>query len=119
MVGIKEGFRYLVDNHQVLRPTLAKGCYTMFLGALTYMLILVSEEVLMMGSVGLGLLYSARGVGTGIGPVIGRRIFDRERDWVKAMGFCMILIDVFDSRFDDQSGNHVGFCVYCACCIGG
>lgn len=90
LVGIKEGFRYLWDNHQVLRPTLAKGFYTMFLGALTYMLILVSENVLMMGSIGIGLLYAARGVGTGIGPVIGRRIFDRERDWVRAMGFCMI-----------------------------
>jgi len=90
LVGIKEGFRYLIENHQVLRPTLAKGCFTMFLGALTYMLILVSEDVLLMGSVGIGLLYAARGVGTGIGPVIGRRIFDRERDWVRAMGFCMV-----------------------------
>jgi MFS family permease len=44
----------------------------------------------MMGSVGLGLLYSARGVGTGIGPVIGRRIFSKESGWVRAMGFCMI-----------------------------
>jgi len=90
LVGIKEGFRYLWQNHQVLRPTLAKGSYTMFLGALTYMLILVSEDVLMMGSIGIGLLYSARGVGTGIGPVVGRRIFNRERDWVRAMGFCMV-----------------------------
>jgi len=90
LTGIKEGFQYLWSNRQVLRPTLAKGCFTMFLGALTYMLILVSEDVLMMGSVGIGLLYAARGVGTGIGPVIGRRIFNRERDWVRAMGFCMI-----------------------------
>lgn len=90
LTGIKEGFQYLFSNHQVLRPTLAKGCFTMFLGALTYMLILISEEVLMMGSIGIGLLYSARGVGTGIGPVIGRRIFNQERDWVRAMGFCMI-----------------------------
>jgi len=90
LVGIKEGFRYLLDNHHVLRPTLAKGCFTMFLGALTYMLILVSEKVLMMGSIGVGLLYSARGIGTGIGPVIGRRIFDHEKDWVRAMGFSMI-----------------------------
>ncbi len=90
LIGIKEGFRYLQENHQVLRPTLAKGCFTMFLGALTYMLILVSEEVLMMGSIGIGLLYSARGVGTGIGPVIGRRIFSKEQDWVRAMGYCMI-----------------------------
>ncbi|MGM0546793.1 MAG: MFS transporter [Bacteroidota bacterium] len=90
LTGIKEGFQYLLDNDHVLRPTLAKGCFTMLLGGLTYMLILVSEEVLLMGSVGLGLLYSARGVGTGIGPVIGRRIFNRERDWVRAMGYCMI-----------------------------
>jgi len=90
LTGIKEGFQYLFENHQVLRPTLAKACYTMFLGALTYMLILVSEDVLMMGSVGIGLLYASRGVGTGIGPVIGRRIFDQEEDWVRAMGLCMI-----------------------------
>lgn len=90
LVGIKEGFQYLLHNHQVLRPTLAKGCYTMFLGALTYMLVLVSENVLLMGSVGVGLLYSARGVGTGIGPVIGRRIFSKEQNWVYGMGLCMI-----------------------------
>lgn len=90
LTGIKEGFRFLHNNHQVLRPTLAKGVFTMLLGGLTYMLILVSEEVLLMGSVGLGLLYSARGVGTGIGPVIGRRIFNKEKDWVRAMGFCMV-----------------------------
>ncbi|SMO75036.1 MFS transporter [Fodinibius sediminis] len=90
LVGIKEGFQYLLQNPQVLRPTLAKGCFTMFLGALTYMLVLVSEEVLLMGSIGIGLLYSARGVGTGIGPVIGRRVFSEEQDWIRAMGFCMI-----------------------------
>ena len=97
LTGIKEGFQYLFRTHKVLRPTLAKGCFTMFLGALTYMLILVSEDVLMMGSIGLGLLYSARGVGTGIGPVIGRRIFNQESDWVRAMGFCMIFAGVMYS----------------------
>ena len=90
LTGIKEGFQYLLANHHILRPTLAKGCFTMLLGGLTYMLILISEDVLLMGSIGIGLLYAARGVGTGIGPVIGRRIFDREKDWVWAMGLCMI-----------------------------
>lgn len=90
LVGIKEGFQYLFNNQQVLRPSLAKGVFTMCLGGLTYMLILVSEDVLLMGSIGIGLLYAARGVGTGVGPIIGRRIFDREKDWVRAMGFSMI-----------------------------
>lgn len=89
-VGISEGFRYLLQERAVLRPTLAKGVFTMFLGALTYMLILVSEQVLMMGSMGLGLLYAARGIGTGIGPVIGRRLFPYESDWIKVMGLCMM-----------------------------
>ena len=90
LVGIKEGFQYLKENHQVLRPTLAKAGFTIFLGALTYMLVLVSEQVLLMGSIGVGLLYSARGVGTGIGPMIGRRIFSHEQSWVRAMGLCMV-----------------------------
>jgi len=90
LVGIKEGLIFLFRNRQILRPSLAKGAFTMFLGALVYLLILVSENILMMGSVGLGLLYAARGVGTGIGPVIGRHIFRNESDWIRAMGFCMI-----------------------------
>lgn len=94
LVGIKEGFLYLHSQAHILRPTLAKGCFTMFLGALTYMLILVSEEILMMGSIGLGLLYSARGIGTGIGPVIGRRIFENEGSWIRGMGLCMIFAGV-------------------------
>lgn len=90
LTGIREGIQYLFRNKQVLRPTLAKGTFTMCLGALVYMLIIVAEEVLMMGSIGLGILYAARGVGTGIGPVLGRRIFKRETGWVKGMGFFMI-----------------------------
>ena len=87
--GIKEGLSYLVQNRHILRPTLAKGTSTVFLGGLVYLLIIVSEEVLLMGSIGLGLLYAARGIGTGIGPIIGRRLFSDEKDWVMVMGFAI------------------------------
>lgn len=89
--GIKDGIRYLKNNKEVLRPTMAKGTFTMCIGALVYMLIIVAEEVLMMGSIGLGILYAARGVGTGIGPVVGRRVFRSENLWVKGMGFFMMI----------------------------
>lgn len=91
LTGIREGVRYLYSHKNVLRPTLAKGTFTMCVGALVYMLIIVAEDVLMMGSIGLGMLYAARGVGTGIGPVVGRRIFKSENTWVKGMGFFMII----------------------------
>ncbi len=87
--GIKEGVSYLWNNQHIMRPTLAKGTSTVFLGGLVYLLIIVSEEVLMMGSIGLGLLYAARGFGTGIGPIIGRRLFSDEKDWVMVMGLAI------------------------------
>lgn len=90
LTGIFEGFRFLRDHPDVLRPTLAKGTFTMCIGALVYMLIIVAEDILMMGSIGLGLLYAARGIGTGIGPVLGRRIFFKESGWVRAIGIFMI-----------------------------
>ncbi|MDZ7692752.1 MAG: MFS transporter [Balneolaceae bacterium] len=89
-VGIREGLEFLYENDQILCPSLAKCAFTMFLGSLVYLLILVAEDILMMGSIGLGLLYAARGIGTGIGPVIGRRIFQDEGDWIRAMGLCMM-----------------------------
>ena len=94
LTGIKEGFKFLKDHPEVMRPTMAKGMFTSCIGALVYLLILVAEDILLMGSVGLGILYAARGVGTGIGPVIGRRIFKKESTWVKAMGYCMVFAGV-------------------------
>lgn len=95
LTGIKEGFEYLANNRQVLRPALAKGTMTVCLGALVYLLIIVAEDILMMGSMGLGLLYAARGIGTGIGPVVGRRVFRDERTWIRGMGICMVLCGLF------------------------
>jgi len=89
--GIREGLEHLFSNKHILRPSMAKGASTMFLGGLVYMLIILSEDVLAMGSIGLGLLYAARGFGTGIGPVIGRNLFRDEKDWVMVMGGAIFL----------------------------
>lgn len=90
--GIIDGYRFIFSNTHILRPALAKGTITFFMGALVYMLILVSEEILMLGSIGLGLLYSARGLGTAVGPVLIRRFFSDERRWVMMMGLAMISV---------------------------
>lgn len=90
LTGIIDGFGFLLRNKDVLRPALAKGSFTMCIGALVYMLIIVAEDILMMGSIGLGILYAARGIGTGIGPVLGRRIFKSENGWVRSIGIFML-----------------------------
>ncbi len=85
------GVRYLRDNHHILRPAVAKGTSTIFLGGLVYMLVLVSDSILHMGSIGLGLLYAARGIGTGIGPIIARQYFTDEGQWIMVMGASITL----------------------------
>ena len=89
--GIRDGFVYLLTTGPILRPALAKGTISFVLGGLVYMLILVSEEVLLMGTVGLGILYAGRGLGTAVGPVLVRRFIKDESKWVTTMGVAMIL----------------------------
>lgn len=90
--GIRKGIQFLFRQRQILRPALAKGWIEVSLGALVYLLILVSDDILGMGSVGLGLLYAARGVGTAIGPMVIRSFFRDETQWITALGVCMGLV---------------------------
>lgn len=88
--GILDGYAYIWKTGAVFRPALAKGSMSILLGALVYMLILVSDDILMMGSVGLGMLYAARGAGTAVGPLLLRRYFPDESRWVTYMGLAMV-----------------------------
>lgn len=89
--GIVHGFRFLFNRADILRAALAKGTYEIGLGGLVYVLILISENVLLMGSIGLGLLYGARGIGTAIGPLTIRGFFGNENKWISFIGICMLI----------------------------
>ncbi|MEX0684697.1 MAG: MFS transporter [Balneolales bacterium] len=88
--GIMDGYRYMFSTGAILRPALAKGTISFILGGLVYMLILISEEVLLMGTIGLGILYAGRGVGTAVGPVLVRRFIKDDAKWVHTMGLAMV-----------------------------
>lgn len=93
--GIMDGYRYLWKTGRVYRPAMAKGGMTIFMGGLVYMLILISDQVLLMGSAGLGLLYAARGAGTAVGPVLHRKYASNENRWVAGMGAAMVIAGLF------------------------
>lgn len=93
--GITDGYRYLWRTGPVYRPAMAKGAMTIFMGGLVYMLILISDQVLLMGSAGLGLLYAARGAGTAVGPVLHRKFMLNDRRWVAGMGAMMTTAGLF------------------------
>jgi MFS family permease len=90
--GIKKGVKFLLTETQILRPALAKAWLEISIGALVYLLILVADDILMLGSVGLGLLYAARGMGTAVGPIVIRRFFPNESKWIRTIGVCMALV---------------------------
>lgn len=89
--GILEGFRYVSGNGFILRPAIAKGVFALFLGGLVYSLVIIADTRLMMGSLGIGLLYAARGIGTAVGPVIARRVFPDSKSWIFSIGIFMVL----------------------------
>jgi MFS family permease len=79
-----QGLRYLRAHRDILAITLVKAAASFTVsGAFMVIQVVVAEELFAIGEGGgisLGLMYAAVGVGTGLGPLLFRRITkDRER----------------------------------------
>lgn len=87
---IVSGWKHLFSNPEVGRIAPAKAVWSIGGGALVYMLALLGEEINPAASaVGIGVLFAARGIGTGIGPVLARAWFTDERRWPSILGACI------------------------------
>ena len=87
-----DGIRYLRENPPVLRPALAKATWTLGGGGLMLCLALIGDRLFPgAGTTGIGVLFAARGVGTGIGPVLARALFRDPRVWFVVLGACIAL----------------------------
>ncbi len=87
---IAEGLRYLRNHPSTLRLALAKSVWSIGGAGLLYLLtqigpLLTPDDT----ALGIGILYSARGLGSGIGPVLARRA--REDRWIPMLGLCVAL----------------------------
>jgi len=74
--SVREGLAYLWTNGKVLTLVLAKAGVG-FLGGSLLLLVIFGERIFPIaghGALAVGLLYAARGVGSGIGPLIGDRL---------------------------------------------
>lgn len=85
---ITEGFQIIFSTPPVRRIITAKALWSVFGGGLVYMLVLVGDDM-GIGSfaAGIGVLFAARGLGTGLGPILARYAFiDRSR-WPFLLGW--------------------------------
>lgn len=83
---LREGFRYLVAHRLVARLALAKTAWALGGAALVYFLTQLGPQLTPLDpALGIGILYSVRGAGTGIGPILARRYLQRDT-WRRAAG---------------------------------
>jgi len=90
-LDIVAGWRHMWARPSIGRMALAKATWAVGGGGLVYMLALLGEKLHPAApAVGMGVLYSARGLGTGIGPVVMRKFLPQERRWPAMMGLGIV-----------------------------
>lgn len=84
---IVDGWRHLHAHPRIGRIAFAKATWAVAGGALVYMLALLGDRIAPTAlAAGIGVLYMARGIGTGIGPVVVRALFTDRHQWPVVIG---------------------------------
>ncbi|MCP4660123.1 MAG: MFS transporter [bacterium] len=80
--GVVSGWRYMLAHPRVGRIALVKAVWVVGGGALVYMLALLGTRIVPDApAIGIGLLFAARGLGTGLGPIAARAWLPARRWW--------------------------------------
>ncbi len=88
---IGAGWRYLRVHPPIGEIAVTKAAWAMAGGGLLYMLVLLGSEMLPHApALGIGLLYAARGLGTGLGPIAARAWFPKRAAWPALFGLGMV-----------------------------
>ena len=98
--NIVEGFQIIISKPHVSRIVTAKALWAIFGGGLVYMLVLIGDEIAFGDlAAGIGILFAARGLGTGLGPIFARYVFKNRNIWpfllgslVSVCGFAYVII---------------------------
>ena len=92
---IIDGWGYLREHPPVMRMTWAKATWAFGGGALMLFLALLGDTLFPSAqTTGIGVLFAARGLGTGIGPVVARSLFPDESRWPRILGACVVATGV-------------------------
>jgi len=85
---IVEGFQIILATPPVRRVITAKALWGLFGGGLVYMLVLIGAEIgIGEMATGIGIIFAARGLGTGLGPILARYLFTDKSRWPYLLGW--------------------------------
>ena len=88
---VAAGWRYLRDRPAVGRMAFAKASWGVGGGGLMLLLALLGDTLFPGAqTTGIGVLFAARGLGTGVGPVVARLLFPTPEHWPRVLGACVV-----------------------------
>lgn len=88
---VMDGWRHMWRRPRIGRIALTKSAWALGGGGLVYMLALFGQRLLPSApSVGIGWLYAARGLGTGLGPILMRRTAPERERWPAVIGWGIV-----------------------------
>lgn len=94
--SILKGWTHMREFPHIGRIAFAKASWALAGGALVFMLALLGEELSPEAqAIGIGILFAARGIGTGIGPVVARAVFKDQNHWPAVLGACIAISGLF------------------------
>ncbi len=106
-----EGFRYLAGVPFIMAISLVKGAGSLVWGAINVLEINYAEQIFPLnesqltqvlqlksgGAATLGIIYVVSGLGTGLGPLLARRIFGDAKQrmlWAISLGFILLFLGI-------------------------
>ena len=97
---ISDGWQHVRSHPRIGRIAFAKATWAVSGGALVYMLALLGDQIAPGAmAAGIGVLFMARGIGTGIGPIVVRWLFQNRTHWpaviggaIAACGLCYVAV---------------------------
>jgi MFS family permease len=89
--AFRQGMGYIMARPLLLRLISVKACSVGLGGGLLLLFALFAERVFQAGATGLGILYTARGMGAAVGPILARRLVGEEpRAMQRAIGVAFL-----------------------------
>lgn len=90
------GWKRIYSEKRLLRIVFAKASWNIAGGGLVAFLVLAGKDIDGLGiAIGFGLFFFARGVGTGIGPILARAMFKDQTKWPSLVGILVSASGLF------------------------
>ncbi len=90
------GWKYISSKKDILRLVFAKSVWTIGGGGLVFLIVLVGDKIGVGDfAIGIGIMFLARAIGVGVGPLVARSMFKDRNKWKYIIGLLISISGLF------------------------